>query len=182
MKKASILFFIVIITIALVYLLTQYLPPQGFAFAWALNFLLMACALSFTETLKGRLNSSYYNEKTWERRGKIYESFGINFFRKLLVLVGWEKLNKKSNPVKTNTSALLQLHYRTKQSELGHVIIFIIVLGFNIFVAFQYGVMKSLWLLLLNIVFNLYPISLQRYNRPRLERAVSLSRQRTPRI
>ncbi|MCF0069638.1 hypothetical protein LZD49_04090 [Dyadobacter sp. CY261] len=138
----------------------------------------MGCVLTFTETLKSQLSSSYYNEKVWESRGKIYESLGINWFRKLLIWIGWERLNKKSNPIEKNTKALMHLHYQTKQSELGHIIIFFIVMGFNIFVAFKFGLLKSLWLLTLNIFLNLYPILLQRYNRPRLARAINLSKRR----
>ncbi|MCF2506075.1 hypothetical protein L0663_21955 [Dyadobacter sp. CY107] len=178
MRRASILILIPIVTIALVYALIHFIGMQGFAFAWALNFLLMACALTFTETLKSPLTSTYFNGKEWELKGKLYESFGVNFYRKLLVWVGWEKLNKKSNPIEKNTNALVHLHYRTKQSELGHLIILIIVLGFNIFVAFEFGVIQSLWLLILNVLLNLYPIFLQRYNRPRIERAITLSRRR----
>jgi len=140
--------------------------------------MLMMCVFIFTETLKSRLASPYYNEKDWELKGKLYEFLGIHFFRKLLVWFGWEKLNKKSNPVEKNTDALIHLQYRTKQSELGHLIILVIVLGFSIFVAFKFGIIESLWLLLLNILLNLYPIFLQRYNRPRLERAIKLSRHR----
>jgi len=178
MRKFLSLSLIVIITIALIYTLVLYIGVKGFAFAWALNFLLMACVLTFTETLKGPLSSSYFHEKSWEKRGKIYQSFGIHFYRKLLVWIGWEKLNKKSNPVEKNIEALMRLHYKTKQSELGHLIILIIVLGFNIFVAYQFGLSKSIWLLILNIIFNLYPIFLQRYNRPRIERAVKLGQRR----
>jgi hypothetical protein len=39
---------------------------DDFAFAWALNFLLMFFVLAFTETLKSNLTSSYYNGKAWE--------------------------------------------------------------------------------------------------------------------
>ena len=178
MRKTLTIILIPIITIALIYALIHYIGMQGFAFAWALNFILMACVLTFTETLKSPLTSPYYLEKVWERKGKIYESFGINFFRKLLVWIGWERLNKKSNPIEKNTKALMHLHYQTKQSELGHVIIFIIVLGFNVFVAFKFGILKSLSLFILNILLNLYPILLQRYNRPRIERAINLSKRR----
>jgi hypothetical protein len=180
MKLTKILFliFIAIITIALIYVLVNYIGMQGFLFAWILNFMLMACVLTFTETLKSELSSPYYNEKAWEQNGKIYESVGINFFRKLLVWIGWERMNKKSNPIEKNTKALIHLHYKTKQSELGHIIILIVVLGFNIFVAFKFGIIKSLWLLILNIALNLYPILLQRYNRPRIERAINLSKHR----
>jgi hypothetical protein len=61
---------------------------DDFAFAWALNFLLMFFVLAFTETLKSHLTSSYYNGKAWEQKGKIYESLGIKFFRKLFVGIG----------------------------------------------------------------------------------------------
>lgn len=176
LTKNLLLIFIVVITIALIYALTHYIEMQSFLFAWALNFMLMACVLTFTETLKSQLTSPYYNEKAWERKGKIYESLGINFFRKLLVWTGWEKLNKKSNPIGKNSKALTHLHYQTKKSELGHIIILVIVLGFNIFVVFKFGILKSLSLLILNILLNLYPILLQRYNRPRLERAINLSK------
>ena len=95
MRKTLTLILIPIITIALIYALIHYIGMQGFSFAWALNFILMACVLTFTETLKSPLTSPYYMDKVWERKGKIYESFGINFFRKLLIWIGWEKLNKK---------------------------------------------------------------------------------------
>jgi hypothetical protein len=178
MRKGLILVSIIVITIAATYALIHYVGTEGFAFAWALNFLLMAGALTFTETLKSELTSSYYTTKPWERGGRIYELFGVNLFRKLLVLIGWEQLNKKTNPVERNTQALVHLHYRTKQSELGHLIILIIVLAFNLVVAFRFGILQSLWLLALNVVLNLYPIILQRFNRPRLERAIRISAQR----
>ena len=178
MRKILLLVLIVIVTGALVYALVHFIGMQGFAFAWALNFLLMAGVQAFTETLKSKHTSAYYKEKPWERKGKIYESFGINFYRKLLVWIGWEKLNKKTKPVEKNSKALMHLHYQTKQSELGHLIIFIVVLGFNVAVAFKFGILKSLWLLVLNVLLNLYPILLQRYNRPRIERAIGLSLRR----
>jgi hypothetical protein len=93
-------------------------------------------------------------------------------------MLGWEKLNKKDNPVARNLKALNHLEYRTRQSEFGHLIIFFIVLGFNIFVAVRYGILASIWLFILNILLNLYPIFLQRYNRPRLQRAIALGKSR----
>lgn len=178
MRKILILAFIAVVTVALVYALIRYIGMEGFSFAFALNFLLMACILMFIVTLKSPLNSPYFDEKSWEKRGSIYESAGINVFRKLLVGIGWERLNKKSKPVQKDTKTLVHLHYRTKQDELCHLIIMFIVLGITIFVAFKFGILKSLWLLILNILLNIYPIFLQRYNRPRIERAINLSARR----
>ncbi|MEJ7559561.1 MAG: hypothetical protein WKF66_14730 [Pedobacter sp.] len=178
MRKVLIIILIVITTIALTYFLIQKIGMKGFAFAWALNFLLMAGVLTFTETLKSPLTAAYFDAKPWENGGKIYQSFGINIFRKVLVWIGWERLNKKSNPVEKNTEALMQLHYKTKQSEIGHLIILIIVTAFTVFVATEYGFKNSLWLILLNVLFNLYPILLQRFNRPRIGRALNIAKQR----
>ncbi len=139
----------------------------------------MMAVLSFTQTFKPRLTSTYYSPKPWERNGKIYEWFGINGFRKLLVWVGWEKLNKAANPVKKDLDALNHLEYTTRQSEFGHLVIFFIVLTFTLFVSLDYGFRQSIWLLSLNILLNLYPIWVQRYNRPRLQKII---RQRTAKV
>lgn len=182
MRKTLILSIIIIITIGLTYWLINYVGMRGFLFAWVLNLMLMMCVYKFTEELKSQFTSPYYNERKWERDGRIYRLLGINFFRKLLVWIGWERLNKKANPLVKNTNALLHLQYRTKQSELGHIIILVIVLGFTIFVAIKFGIRESLWLLILNVLLNLYPIFLQRYNRPRLNRAITLSKHREGRL
>lgn len=178
MRKAITLSFIIVSTIGVTIGIISYIEMKGFLFAWILNFMLMMCVFIFTETLKSPFISSYYSIQNWESGGKIYETLGINLYRKLLVSIGWEKLNKKGNPVKKDVDALVRLHYRTKQSEFGHLIIMFIVLGFNIYVVFRFGIVESLWLFILNILLNVYPIFLQRYNRPRLQRALKLYSER----
>ena len=174
MRKSLLLIFITLGTIALTGALVHYMKMPSLAFAWALNFLLMFCVVFFTEALKSPFTSAYFNAKLWEQKGKIYESLGIHFYRKLLVWIGWEKLNKKSNPIEKNT--LAHVHLQTKKSEFSHLIILIVVFGFNVYVAIQYGVLNSIWLLLLNVLFNLYPVFLQRYTRPRVERVLNLKK------
>lgn len=176
MKKTATLILIAILTIGSIWGLVTYIKMDGFAFSWILNFLLMFFVVFFTGTLKSPLSAAYFDKKAWESRGKIYENLGINIFRKLLVLIGWEKVIRKSYPFDKSTKALTSLSYQTKKSELDHLIILVIVFGFNVFVAFKFGLAKSLWLLLLNVLLNLYPIFLQRYNRPRIERAIQLSK------
>ena len=176
MKKTLSLIIIPVIAIGSVIALIYYIKMDTFAFAWALNFMLMLFVSMFSGALKSPLTSSYYNQNTWERSGEIYRYLGIDFFRKLLVWIGWEKLIRKSSPIEKNTKALAHLHYQTKRSEIDHLIIFVIVMVFNVFVATRYGILKSLSLFILNVILNLYPILLQRYNRPRIERALNLSK------
>lgn len=178
MKKNITLTLITLLTIGSAWALVHYVRMDLFSFAWALNFLLMFFVVLFTGALKSPLTAAYYDQKEWERKGKIYEYLGVNFFRKLLVWVGWEKLIRKSFPIEKNTQSLANLYYQTKKSELDHLIIFVVVLGFTIFVAFRFGILKSSSLFILNVLFNLYPIFLQRYNRPRIEKTVRLSKQR----
>src|SRR5690606_17917420 len=145
----------------------------SFIFAWVLNFMLMVGVLYITQTFKPRLASTYYHSKKWEAEGKIYKWLGVDIFMKVLVWIGWEKVHKASNPVKKNLESLRHLEYGTRQSEFGHLIIFFIVLAVTLFVGFYYGLKQSLWLLILNILLNAYPIGVQRYNRPRLRKAIA---------
>jgi hypothetical protein len=165
---------VLIVSVVVVYVFLRQ-GPQSFVFAWVLNFMLMMAVLYFTQTFKPQLVSTYYNAKNWEANGAIYKWVGVNLFRKILVWVGWEKLNKAANPVKKGADALKHLEYNTRQSEFGHLIIFFIVLLVNVGVVFYYGFAKSLPLFLLNVILNVYPILVQRYNRPRLQRALRIT-------
>jgi Flp pilus assembly protein TadB len=174
MKKNLQQVLIAIAAIGSTVVLAHFMRMHSLAFAWALNFLLMFWVFVFTETQTSELTSPYYTSKTWERKGQLYEYCGINLFRKLLVLIGWEKLNKKSNPVEKSAKALAHNLLRTKKSELGHLIIFFIVLGVSVVVIVNSGLRNAVWLITFNIILNLYPVLLQRYNRPRIERALQL--------
>lgn len=166
---------VLLLAVLAVFGLSVWQSPGSFVFAWVLNFMLMTILLAFTQLFKPQLTSSYFQSKSWERNGKIYEWVGVNGFRKLLVWVGWEKLNKAANPVKKDLNALKHLEYTTRQSEFGHLVIFLISLPVTLYVILNCGFRQSIWLLSLNIILNLYPIVVQRYNRPRLQKMIRVS-------
>lgn len=166
-------FFVLIFVFSTVVAVALWQGLDTFAFACILNFMLMMGVLYFTQSFKFRLESTYYNTKKWENEGKIYKWFGVHVFRKVLVWVGWEKLNKASNPVKKSIDSLIHLEYNTRQSEFGHLIILFIVSAITVFVGFYYGLKQSLRLLTLNILLNAYPIVVQRHNRPRLNKIIN---------
>jgi hypothetical protein len=173
MSKYLKVFLVSVLVVSGIVLVALWKGLDSFVFAWILNFLLMIGVLFITQTLKPGLGSAWYQLKEWEAGGKIYKWLGVNGFRKVLVWVGWEKLNKESNPVKKSPDALKHLEYSTRQSEFGHLLILIIVFIFMLVVAINYGIGDSLWLLILNIILNAYPIAVQRYNRPRLQKAIN---------
>ena len=176
MIKYVTLFLSIIITLIVIYIISVWKGMDSFLFAWILNFMLMIAVFSFSQTMKPKLTSSYYDIKDWEKGGRVYASLGVTLFRKILVWIGWEKLHKKANPVKKGLNSLLQLEHGTRQSEFGHLVVFLIVLVVNIFVAIKFGFVNSLWLLILNLILNFFPIILQRYNRPRLKRIINMNR------
>jgi hypothetical protein len=96
---------------------------------------------------KPKINIRIFPDQTMGKEGKIYTLAGVNLFRKLLVLVGWEKITKKTTPVKGNLQAFQNLEYATRQSEFGHLVVFLIILTTNIVVAILMGFQASLWLL-----------------------------------
>ena len=148
----------------------QKVEVTSFLFSWTLNFSLMFWISLVELQLQPALRHKYFKEQAWEKQGKIYEKLGVHWFRKLLVISGWEKLSQKKNPVRKNTTALLQLERATRVSEFGHLVIVVLVLLITIPVSFSYSVSEAIWLTVLNILLNVYPILVQRYNRPRLRR------------
>ncbi|MBU3180198.1 glycosyl-4,4'-diaponeurosporenoate acyltransferase CrtO family protein [Clostridium psychrophilum] len=155
---------------------------SSLAYAIILNFLLMIW-MSIVETLLiPELKSSYFNSQPIEMEGKIYKYIGVNFFRKLLVLSGWERSREKENPIRKSLIPLEYYEYRTRTSEFGHTIIAIIILIISIYVCMEHSFKNIIWLTFFNIFLNIYPITLQRYNRPRVLRVIKKLKLRDSKI
>ncbi|RFZ85062.1 hypothetical protein DYU05_05505 [Mucilaginibacter terrenus] len=169
---------IILISIVVAALITAFTMfragVHSFLFAWTVNFMLMLCVSVVMQTLKPELSFSYFTTRNFEKKGVIYEWFGVHAFRKMMVLTGWEKLHKKGNPVKPDLQAIEQLEYNTRQAEFNHLSIFIIVQIIWIYACVVHSFKGAIWLLVLNVLLNLYPILVQRYNRPRLQRIIRL--------
>jgi hypothetical protein len=155
------------------FILFPLIKMSSLSYSILLNFTLMIW-MSIAETLLiPELKSSYFNSNPFESEGKIYKYLGVDFFRKSLVLSGWEKSRKKETPIRKSLILLEYYEYRTRASEFGHTIIAIIVAIITLYVGMIYSFKESLWLIFLNIFLNIYPIMLQRYNRPRVRRVIN---------
>ncbi|GAB3830753.1 glycosyl-4,4'-diaponeurosporenoate acyltransferase CrtO family protein [Pontibacter rugosus] len=146
----------------------------SFVFAWSLNFILMSWYTYLASQVNLKLDSDYFEPKPIERNGSIYKYLGVQAYRKTLVWIGWEKINKKKNPIKNSLLSLKVNEYNTRASELGHTIIALIVFAIAIGVSSSLGEAK--WLILTNLFLNIYPIMVQRFNRPRYSRIIGLRR------
>ena len=155
-----------------IFFLFPFMSMSSLAYSITLNFLLMIW-MSIVETLLiPDLKSSYFNSHPIEAEGKIYKYLGVHYFRKLLVLIGWEKSRKKETPIRKSLILLEYYEYRTRASEFGHGIIAIIITLVTLYVAIVYSFKETIWLIIFNIFLNLYPIMAQRYNRPRVQRVI----------
>jgi len=154
------------------FIIFPFISMGSLLYSIALNLSLMIW-MSIVETLLiPELKSSYFNSHSIEMEGKIYKYIGVHLFRKLLVLSGWERSRKKENPIRRSLILLEYYEYRTRTSEFGHTIIAIINLFISVYVFKAYSYKDIIWLTFFNIFLNIYPITVQRYNRPRVRRAI----------
>ena len=150
----------------------------SFLFAWVFHLMFMMVVLSVMEAAMPKLRSRYFSISAWESDGRIYERLGVNLFRKILVWIGWEKLNKKNNTVEKSVASLQHIEYLTRQAEFGHLLILCVVTIMSIVIIMIYDFSTAFWLLILNIILHLYPIIVQRYNRPRFQKTIEKLRMR----
>lgn len=137
----------------------------GFSFAWVLNFALMAWYTYIDSLFTWKYRSAYFDSRSFEKEGTVYKYFGVNQYRKLLVWTGWERLRIKENKILNKRSAIEHAELKSKSSEVGHTVIFLLVVLVTVLVADTFR--ETLWLIILNLLLNVYPVLVQRYNRPR---------------
>lgn len=173
-KNTFLKWIIVIITTCGVglFIVFPFIRMNSLTYSIALNFILMIW-MSISQTLLiPSLKSSYFESHSIEEGGKIYKYLGVHFFRKFLVLSGWERSRIKETPIKKSLILLEYYEYRTRTSEFGHAIIAIIIALISVYVFMAYSFRETIWLIVFNIGLNIYPIIVQRYNRPRVRRVI----------
>lgn len=155
----------------------NYFPFDSFIFAFELNFLMMAWFSISTPYLKSNFKWNYFLPKKIENNGKVYNHFGLKLFRKALVLIGWEKITNSMNmAVKKDFENLKSREQNTRSGEFSHLLIAFIILILTFILT--NSISEAKWLILTNIIFHIYPIFIQRYNRPRYLRVINLIEKR----
>ncbi|WP_415837346.1 hypothetical protein [Pontibacter korlensis] len=143
---------------------------ESFAFSWSLNFILMIWYTYLASQISQKLDSDYFELKPFEKEGRIYKYLGVHVYRKLLIWIGWERISRKKNPIKNNLLLLKVCEHNTRESEKGHTIIALIV--FTVAVVGSNSLDEAKWLITTNLLLNIYPIMVQRFNRPRYSRII----------
>ncbi|MCT4628584.1 hypothetical protein [Winogradskyella sp.] len=163
---------VTVIVVYLLKMLPKYFPVESFLFAFELHFLLMAWYAFSLPKLKLQYNSFYYEPKSFEKKGLIYSCFGVNVFRKFLKIIQWERFSNSANgKIKYDLTRLKKREKHTREAELAHIIL---VFHFIVIALFFCQTYNVFWLLFLNVLFHLYPVFVQRYNRPRYLQLISI--------
>ena len=150
-----------------------YLDITSASFSIALNFSLMMWVTILESQLKPSLASRYYYPYSFEKQGELYRILGIAWYRAILVKTGWEKLRQQHTPITKSLQNVLAYERASRVAEAGHMVVGIIVLGITGYVSTAYSVADARWLILFNILLNVYPVLLQRHIRPRLQRTIA---------
>jgi len=160
-------------------LLAEIMAVDHWGFAISVNFLFMIVfTVIFEHFLPPVSSNKYFISKPFEREGSIYLWLGVKYYKYLLKIIGWEKIIRKDQSVKNHLDSLTNYKIWTQGSEAIHLFASIYVIAFTIWTGWKYSIGDVYWLILFNIIVNVYPVMLQRYNRPRVIRLIQHQKMR----
>lgn len=116
------------------------------------------------------LPRGYYQIKNPKWLKKTYLILGVKYFRFFLVIFFWGKKNNQKKYFDGRKGGLQNLIYQSKQSEFGHFASFVFILAVSVFMIFKSFFLLALFTSMINLIFNLYPVILQRMHRMRIDR------------
>lgn len=121
-----------------------------------------------------KLATYWFSLRSFES-DRFYEKLGIKFFKKYLPTTGdlvhkhlWKRFGASDNVKPNDLTSLKDYVKSTIACEIAHIIGFILYLPFMFH---PHGLLVAL-AIIANILVNIYPIMLQRYNRGRLLRTI----------
>ena len=131
--------------------------------------------------------NNYFRPKKFESYGNkpIYVFFGIKLYKKFLPMTGdIARKRRKMVQIKPTRSGRISELYRyekqTRRNELLHILATMACIGLIFVNDKVLTLLDVLFLTVLNLSVNIYPIFLQRYNRIRIIRVLLSTGQRNP--
>lgn len=137
--------------------------------------------------LNNKLLLKYFAPKRFEhyRRGSIYTWFGVKIFKKFVPTTGdlarkWKGIQQIKMNQQDRFSELLKYELKTRSFELRHwlgMIVFIVLL---FVIQKHYSIFDYVFVTVMFLVVNIYPILLQRHNRIRILNVLKRYEQTSP--
>ena len=146
------------------------LDVRGPVVALLLNAFLVSEVAGFSHVFALRLPDWYFRLHAVEREW-IYEAVGVKLFKRLMR----SRVYRRVNPgfrLSGGRRGLDDLLQTMQSSEAAHALVFVTVGAFVVVALVMNWLDAAVWLMLCNVLFNGYPVMLQRYNRRRLQRVL----------
>ncbi len=141
------------------------------ASAFCAIWFLMAWLATVHLLMKYSFPDRYYRPKEFEKSGRIYEMLGVLLLRKLLRR-GPLHLSAPALEYSGRREHLPTLERETRTAESVHLLSFLSSFLLIAYAHYKGWLDLAVWLMLYNVLINIYPIMLQRYNRVRLEKVI----------
>lgn len=163
-----VLFFVASITTAAILVLVWRMPP-GLEFVRAvLANLAVVTWSSFVLPLRGLPRfESWFRLRSWERSGRFFTWLGVPLFRTLVRRTPLSRFNR-ALPSAWHSGDPERMKEETRTAEAAHLVAFFLVLALAAFAFLAGHTRWAVWLAVLDVPLNLYPVLLQRDHRHRL--------------
>lgn len=119
------------------------------------------------------LGASYFQVRNPKSLKNLYDKLGVEGFRKLLIKFIWGTEKNRKKYFDGTRTGFDNFIYQSKQSEVGHVLPFVILSVISIWLFSKAWFLMGIMVLIINIIGNLYPVILQRFHRIRIEKVMN---------
>jgi hypothetical protein len=152
-----------------------YETPENHAIIFALSVLWLIQAFIHILTFQKFRDKNPYRFKfaNWEKEGNIYRYFGIKIFRKVIIYSPFVLLSLGIR-VWTGRNDFERVLRELNMAEGTHKLALLITSMAVIILFFADRTKESFYLLIGTILFHVYPIMLQRWNRGRIKRLINI--------
>ncbi len=114
--------------------------------------------------------SKYYEIKDAKKINFWFKKLKGEWFRNFLLKTVWRKKTAQKKFFDGTISGINNFEVQTQKSEFGHLIPFVIISLLCVYFAMRGFWWAVFFTTLVNVIFNFYPILLQRHHRGRLAR------------
>ena len=122
------------------------------------------------------LPAGYYQPKPFELSGSFYEWLGVRWFKRWTPdgdYVVWHIRHFLPDyKVIPSHGGFGGFDARTRRSEQGHLMWMLVTVPAMLYALFSGWAVLAGWLFVGNLIINVYPIMVQRYNRARIQRCL----------
>jgi len=180
-----IFFKIIGVTIGFIILIVLYLNNEsnrtilGIIFdSFWINWLIIFYILLIHLSKKISLSDKFHAIKKFESSGILYSIIGVKYYKYLLEKNPLPTLTAKLFLKNKSRNSLIKLENEMRTAEAVHIIAFILSLIIMILFSYLRDIRFIYFMIIFNILLNLYPFFVQRYNRNRIHRILKLANNR----